>query len=105
MKQHHIIGIAALGIVNGLFSPLLAYALVLHALWLPAFVAVGPSIVFLFASLLVSTATIMAAGVPAALYERFSNKTETTEFSALIWIGVLALLTVPALLNMIGGAG
>jgi len=105
MKQHPIIGIAALGIINGLFSPLLAFALVLHALWLPAWLPVGPGVTFMLSSLMVSTTTIMAAGVPAALYERVAGKTETTEISALIWIGVLALLTVPALLAMIAGAG
>jgi hypothetical protein len=105
MQQHHIIGIVGLGLLNGLFSPMLSYALVLNALWLPAYIPIGPSFVFLFASLLVSTLSIMLAGVPAALYERFTAKTETTAVSALIWIGTLTVLTVPAFERMIAGRG
>lgn len=105
MQQHHIIGIAGLGILNGLFSPMLSYAVVLHGLWLPAFIPVTPSFLFMFASLLVSTVTIMLAGVPAALFERFSGKTETTGTSVLIWIGTLALLSIPAVERMAAGPG
>lgn len=104
MKQHHIIGILGLGILNGMFSPLLAIAVLFNPLWLPAFIPVGPSVLFLLSSLLVSTLTIMAAGIPAALYEKATGQSETSSTSALIWIGSLALISVPAVERLIAGA-
>lgn len=102
MKQHYIIGIAGLGILNGLFSPLLLQVLLLSPYWLPSYIPISPNFMFMFSSLATSTLMIMFAGVPAALYERFTGKTETTEISSLIWIGALAILSVPAIERMTG---
>lgn len=104
MKQYHIIGILGLGILNGMFSPILTLAVLFNPLWLPAFIPVGPSVLFLLSSLFVSTLTIMAAGIPAALYERVTGKSETDSTSALIWIGTLAVISVPAVERLVLGA-
>jgi hypothetical protein len=54
----------------------------------------------MFASLMVSTATIVLGGIPAAIYERFVGATEdSTEASLWIWLAGTALLTLPAVGN------
>ena len=47
-----------------------------------------------------STGTIIVAGIPAALYERFTGVTEdSTDVSLWIWLAGTALLTLPAIGN------
>jgi len=54
----------------------------------------------MFASLMASTATIIAGGVPAAIYERFIGaKEDSTEASLWVWLAGTALLTLPAIGN------
>lgn len=102
IAEPFLFGILALGIVNGLFSPLLGLAVILNPLWYPSgFLPGSMSFLMLFASLVVSTLTIMAAGVPAALYERFFNKGKTNDVSLWIWISVLAVITMPAAVRAI----
>jgi hypothetical protein len=49
---------------------------------------------------MVSTATIIIAGIPAALYERFAGvKDDSTPVSLWIWLAGTALLTLPAIGN------
>ena len=49
---------------------------------------------------MVSTATIILGGIPAALYERFIGaKDDSTEVSLWIWLAGTALLTLPAIGN------
>lgn len=100
MAESFIFGIVAMGLLNGLFSPMLGYAVILHPLWYPTgFLPGSPSFLFMFASLMVSTLTIMVAGVPAAVYERFVSRGKTTVVSLWIWVSVLAILTMPAALR------
>jgi hypothetical protein len=49
---------------------------------------------------MVSTGTIILAGIPAALYEHFVGaKDDSTEVSMWIWLAGTALLTLPAIGN------
>jgi hypothetical protein len=53
-----------------------------------------------FSSLMLSTATIILAGSPAAIYEYFVGaKEDSTETSMWIWLAGTALLTLPAIGN------
>lgn len=105
MQQHHIIGIAALGIINGMFSPFLFFVIQSTTLWYPPFLPLSLQFAFMVSSLVLSTLTIMIAGIPAALYERVTSKTTTDSTSALIWIAAMALLTYPAVERMITQGG
>jgi len=103
VAEPFLFGIVALGIVNGIFSPLIAVVFWTHALWYPStFLPNSIPFIMLFASLITSTLTIMAAGVPAALYERFVNRGRTNDVSLWIWVSVLAFMSVPAVLRAIG---
>lgn len=101
MQRHHFfIGIIGFAIVCGLFHPLLAPVIVLVSLLEgPLFFNVF-QLVFLFASLLVSTACIIVAGIPAALYERNLGRRETDAISLWIWLIASALIALPAFGNM-----
>lgn len=105
MKQHHIVGLAGLGVINGMFSPFLTIVFAFQNLWYPPFLPLSLPFALMFSSLLLSTLSIMVAGIPAALYERVTGKTETDGTSALIWIGAMALLTYPAVERMITSGG
>ena len=49
---------------------------------------------------MVSTATIILAGIPAAIYERFIGaKDDSTVVSMWIWLAGTAILTLPAIGN------
>ncbi|MEM8877379.1 MAG: hypothetical protein AAGD23_05855 [Pseudomonadota bacterium] len=94
--QPYIIGVVALGTISGIFSPLL----ILVRLWLinflPAFAINSPLVANFIASLLTSTIVIAVAGVPAALYERITGKSESTQTSLFIWVASAAVLSMPA---------
>jgi hypothetical protein len=48
---------------------------------------------------MLSTATIILGGIPAALYERFVGAADSTDASLWIWLAGTALLTLPAMGN------
>lgn len=103
LAEPFLFGILALGILNGIFSPALAFVFLLHPFWYPSiFLPLSMPFIMLFASLITSTLTIMAAGIPAALYERIANGGRTNEVSLWIWVSVLAILSMPAVGRALG---
>jgi hypothetical protein len=100
-RQYYFIGIAFFGMINGLFNQaLVPFGYLFAKVLAPALLFGSESLTLLFASLMVSTATIIVAGVPAALYERYIGaKDDSTEVSLWIWLAGTALLTLPAIGN------
>ena len=96
-KNGFIVAIVGFAILNGMFSPLLPQAIGAVLIMAPAFFASSISLLLFVSSLLLSTLTIMLAGVPAALYERAMGAEESTPTSMWIWLAGSALLTLPAL--------
>jgi hypothetical protein len=96
-----IVGIVGLAVLNGMhFSPWLDGAFILTKPFFQiTFWISSPLLVFYFTSLALSTLTIMLAGIPAAIFERLTGRTETDGASLYIWLGATILLTIPALLN------
>jgi hypothetical protein len=100
LAEPFLFGILGLGILNGIFSPFTGFVFLVHAFWYPStFLPVSAPFILLFASLITSTFTIMLAGVPAALYERFANGGRTNTLSLWIWVSTLAILSLPAVLR------
>ncbi|NJM33679.1 MAG: hypothetical protein HC850_02075 [Rhodomicrobium sp.] len=98
-----LIGIAGLSLLNGMhFSPIFDPAFIIFRAFAPGFFLSSPLLLFYFTSLLLSAATLVIAGIPAALYERFSGRTETNVFSLGIWLAATAALSAPSLLTQIG---
>ena len=87
-RNWYYIGIAFFGMINGLFNQLwLLFALIPMNLLAPALFFGSVSLTLMFASLMVSTATIILGGIPAALYERYVGaKDDSTEVSLWIWL-------------------
>lgn len=100
-RNMYYIGIAFFGMINGIFNQLALLFAVIHMQMLaPALLFGSASLTLMFSSLMVSTATVILAGIPAALYERFvSAKDDSTEVSLWIWLSGTALLTLPAIGN------
>jgi hypothetical protein len=104
MERHwYYIGIAFFGMVNGIFNQLaLLFALIHAQILAPALLFGSVPLTLMFASLMVSTATIILAGIPAAIYERYVGaKDDSTEASLWIWLAGTAILTLPAMGNFL----
>jgi hypothetical protein len=102
MERHwYYIGIAFLGMINGMYNQLaLLFALLHVQILAPALLFGNVPLTLFMASLMVSTATLILAGIPAALYERFIGaKDDSTDVSLWIWLAGTALLTLPAMGN------
>ena len=100
-RNMYYIAIAFFGMVNGIFNQLwLLFALIHVQILAPALLFGSVPLTLLFSSLMVSTATIILAGIPAAIYEYFIGaKDDSTEVSMWIWLAGTALLTLPAIGN------
>ena len=104
MERHwYYIGIAFFGMVNGLFNQIfLLFALIHVQILAPALLFGSVPLTLMFSSLVVSTATVILGGIPAAIYERsIGAKDDSTPASLWIWLAGTALLTLPAMGNFI----
>lgn len=102
-RTFYFIGIAFFGMINGLFNQLwLLFALIYtQQLAGPLFFG-STALTLMFASLMVSTATIILGGIPAAIYERVKGiEGDSTEVSLWIWLAGTGLLTLPAVGNFL----
>ena len=102
-KNFYYIGIAFFGMINGLFNQIaLLFALLHVQILAPTLLFSSTPLTLLFSSLMVSTATIIIGGIPAAIYEHFIGaKDDSTAASLWIWLAGTALLTLPAIGNFL----
>lgn len=77
-------------LVHGLVSPALLYVVFFHPVWLPEMLPPTAEFVFYGASLIVSTATLLVAAVPAAVAERLGVGLDT---AMRIWLAGALLIT------------
>lgn len=102
-RNLYYIGIAFFGMINGLFNQTwLIFALIHVQILAPALLFGSVPLTLLFSSLMVSTATVILGGIPAALYERLTGaKDDSTEVSLWIWLAGTGVLAVPAIGNFL----
>lgn len=99
-RNIYYIGIAFFGMVNGIFNPLMAFAYVFSKVLMNVPLFGSESLFFYFAAMMLSTATIILGGIPAAIYERFVGATDdSTDASLWIWLAGTAVLALPAMGN------
>ncbi len=99
-RNFYFIGIAFFGMINGIFNQTaLLFALIHVQILAPSLLFGSTSLTLMFSSLMVSTATIILAGIPAALYERFVSAKDSTAVSLWIWLAGTGILTLPAIGN------
>ena len=97
-RNAYFVAIAFFGMINGLFNQTwLLFALLHVQILAPALLFGSVPLTLIFSSLMVSTATIILAGSPAAIYEHIVGaKEDSTDVSMWIWLAGTALLTLPA---------
>lgn len=102
-RNFYFVGIAFFGMINGLFNQTaLLFSLIHVQILAPALLFGSTGLTLMFSSLMVSTATIILGGIPAALYERFVGaKDDSTPVSLWIWLACTAILTLPAVGNFL----
>lgn len=102
-RNIYYIGIAFFGMINGIFNQTaLLFAVIHMQILAPSLLFGSTSLTLMFSSLMVSTATVILAGIPAAIYERFVGaKDDSTIGSLWLWLVGTALLTLPAISNFI----
>ena len=102
-RNFYYIGIAFFGMINGLFNQdALIFTLVHMQILAPALLFGSVSLTLMFSSLMVSTATIILGGIPAAIYEHVAGaKDDSTEVSLWIWLAGAGTLTLPAMGNFL----
>ena len=100
-RNLYYVAIAFFGMINGLFNQAaLLFALVHMQMLAPALLFGSVPLTLLFSSLMVSTATIILGGIPAAIYERLIGADDdSTEISLWVWLAGTAILTIPAIGN------
>jgi hypothetical protein len=97
-RNFYYIGIAFFGMINGLFNPLIIFVYVWSKVLFSFPLFEVEALIFYFASLMLSTATIILGGIPAAIYERFAGITgNSTPVSLWIWLAGTGILTIPAI--------
>jgi len=102
-RNFYYIGIAFFGMINGLFNQDALIFTLIHMQILAPFLLFGSvSLTLMFSSLMVSTATIILGGIPAAIYERVAGaKDDSTEVSLWVWLAGTGILTLPAMGNFL----
>ena len=102
-RNFYFVGIAFFGMINGLFNQIALLFALLHVQVLaPALFFGSTGLTLMFSSLMVSTATVILAGIPAAIYEHVRGiKDDSDQVSLWIWLAGTALLTLPAMGNFI----
>ena len=101
-RNFYYIGIAFFGMINGIFNPLFffVFQISVYLMAAPLFESTGA--IAYFASLMLSTATVILGGIPAAIYERFIGaKDDSTATSLWIWLAGTAILSIPAIGNFL----
>ena len=96
-RQTLVLLIAGLCVFNGIFSPYLNIAVPVSAALMPELFPRTMEWTLFWGSVLLSSATLLFSGVPAALYERFVDGSPEQMTSMWIWFGCAALLTFPAI--------
>ena len=101
-RNFYFVGIAFFGMINGIFNQLALVFALLYVQPLAGPLLFGSvPLTLMFASLMVSTATVILAGIPTAIYERLIGATDSTDLSLWIWLAGTALLTLPAIGNFL----
>ncbi|WP_428699967.1 hypothetical protein [Stappia sp.] len=98
-RDHGLLAATALlALANGFFNPLLAPQTMAAVILLaPQPVAALPQALAFFSIVLGALLTLVAGGVPAALYERVLGRQPDDPGTALVWFCATALLALPAI--------
>jgi hypothetical protein len=101
-RNFYFVGIAFFGMINGLFNQVALIFALLYVQPLAGPLLFGSlSLTLMFASLMVSTATVILGGIPAAIYEKVTGASESSDVSLWIWLAGTAVAALPAAGNFL----
>ncbi|MBI3708416.1 MAG: hypothetical protein HY246_12190 [Proteobacteria bacterium] len=92
--------VAGVCVVNGVFSPFLVVAVQITPVLMPEMFPRTVGWVLFFSSVVVSTATLLLSGVPAALYERLFETDANSTVSMWVWLAGATLMSLAAFENV-----
>ncbi len=99
-----LVATAGLSLVNGMhFSPWFDPVAILMKPFIAGTMFSTPLVFLYIVSIFISAMTLIIAGVPAALYERFTGQAETNANSLYIWFVCTLLISAYALMAAAGG--
>ena len=99
-RNLYYVGIAFFGMINGMFSPLRTFSFIFTNTFMSLPLFGSPGLIFYVSALMLSTATVIVGGIPAAIYERYIGaKDDSTDTSLWIWLAGTGILTLPAFGN------
>jgi hypothetical protein len=101
-RQFLFFAVVGVSVLNGLFSPFLAIALPIATVLMPEIFPRSIGWVLFFSSILVASATLLLAGVPAALAERSMARGRESDVPMFVWLAGVVLLSLPALTRLAG---
>lgn len=105
MDRNVLVPVMGLSILNGIFSPYMLIVYLANWFWYPSsFLPASPQIIAMLSSIIFATLTLMISGVPAALYER-ARGPEGAATASIIWVAAAALMTLPAIPNVLRALG
>lgn len=94
-RQTLLLMVLGVCLVNGIFSPYLNIAVPVTAALMPELFPRTVEWVLFWSSILLSSATLLFSGVPAALYERLVEREPASAVSMWIWLGGAVVLSLP----------
>ncbi|HSO48451.1 MAG TPA: hypothetical protein VLQ68_11025 [Rhizobiaceae bacterium] len=97
MRNELIFVAVGAAILNGIFSADQFVVSAFSPFWYPWLFPRSPELIQFLSSLILSTLTVMVAGVPAAIYERVKGLSDTNSVSAAIWAVASFVLLFPSL--------
>ena len=97
--RRFLVPLLAFATVNGVFSPAVGLAFLIVPFVTPWPIGDILPLRLMVASLLVSTTTLILAGIPAAIFERIRRSPESTAASMWIWLAFTAVLSLPGVVN------
>jgi len=96
-RQTVLLMVIGLCIANGVYSPFLTFAVAVAAVLMPELFPRTTEWVLFWSSILLSSATLLLSGVPAALYERVAKPEAESPLANWIWLAGAALLSLPVI--------
>jgi len=96
-----LIATVVVSLLNGMhFSPYFDPVFILLKPFLAGTLLSTPLVLFYVTSIFTSVMTLLIAGIPAALYERFRGLKESNTTSLAIWLACTSLLARPSVISM-----
>ena len=92
-RQNLLLFVLAVCVLNGIFSPYLKVAIPVTAVLMPELFPRTLEWILFWASIMLSSGTLLVSGIPAALYERLVERDGQTTTSMWIWFVGAAALT------------